>query len=34
MWLLLVPLTVSQRKGYIENRVTNFTKIMIDLDKN
>jgi GR25 family glycosyltransferase involved in LPS biosynthesis len=36
MWLLLVPLTVSQREGYsnIENCVTNFTKIMIDLDKN
>ena len=35
-WLLLVPLTVSQREGYsnIENCVTNFTKIMIDLDKN
>ena len=35
MWLLLVPLTVSQREGYsnIENCVTNFTKIMIDLDK-
>ena len=34
-WLLLVPLTVSQREGYsnIENCVTNFTKIMIDLDK-
>ena len=35
-WLLLIPLTVSQREGYsnIENCVTNFTKIMIDLDKN
>ena len=35
MWLLLVPLTVSQREGYsnIENCVTNFTKIMVDLDK-
>jgi hypothetical protein len=34
-WLLLVPLTVSQREGYsnIENCVTNFTKIMVDLDK-
>ena len=35
MWLLLVPLTVSQREGYsnIENCVTNFTKAMTDLDK-
>ena len=34
-WLLLVPLTVSQREGYsnIENCVTNFTKMMVDLDK-
>ena len=34
-WLLIVPLTVSQKEGYsnIENCITNFTKAMTDLDK-
>jgi len=34
-WLLVTPLTVIQREDYsdIEKRVTNFTRAMIDLDK-
>ena len=34
-WLLLIPLTVSQREDYsnIEKRVTNYTKMMTNLDK-
>ena len=34
-WLLVTPLTVVQREDYsdIEKRVTNFTKAMVDLDK-
>ena len=34
-WLLVTPLTVVQREDYsdIEKRVTNFTRAMIDLDK-
>ena len=34
-WLLLVPLTVSQKEDYsdIEKRVTNYTRVMTDLDK-
>ena len=34
-WLLLVPLTVVQKEDYsdIEKRVTNYTKVMTNLDK-
>jgi glycosyl transferase family 25 len=34
-WLLLVPLTVTQREDYsdIENRATNYSYLMLDLDK-
>jgi hypothetical protein len=34
-WYLIVPLTVTQLDGYsdIEKRITNYTRVMIDLDK-
>lgn len=34
-WFLVTPLTVTQKEGYsdIEKRPTNYTKVMIDLDK-
>ena len=34
-WYLITPLTVTQRQDYsdIEKRPTNYTKAMIDLDK-
>jgi glycosyl transferase family 25 len=34
-WFLIIPLTVTQREDYsdIEKRPTNYTKAMIDLDK-
>jgi glycosyl transferase family 25 len=34
-WFLIIPLTVTQRQDYsdIEKRPTNYTKAMIDLDK-
>ena len=34
-WFLIVPLTVTQREDYsdIEKRRTNYTNVMIDLDK-
>ena len=34
-WFLITPLTVTQREDYsdIEQRVTNYTKVMTDLDK-
>jgi len=34
-WFLITPLTVTQQEGYsdIEKKVTNYTKVMIDLDK-
>jgi len=34
-WLLLTPLTVSQRPDYsdIEKRITNYNRVMLDLDK-
>lgn len=34
-WFLITPLSVTQRAGYsdIEKRSTDFTKIMVDLDK-
>ena len=34
-WFLIIPLTVTQREDYsdIEKRPTNYTNIMIDLDK-
>lgn len=34
-WFLITPLSVTQRAGYsdIEKRPTDFTKIMVDLDK-
>ena len=34
-WLLVTPLTVTQREDYsdIEKRPTNYTRAMIDLDK-
>jgi glycosyl transferase family 25 len=34
-WFLITPLTVTQKEGYsdIEKRPTNYTKVMIDLDK-
>ena len=36
LWFLIVPLTVVQRADYsdIERRITNYTHIMTDLDKN
>jgi GR25 family glycosyltransferase involved in LPS biosynthesis len=35
-WFLIVPLTVVQRADYsdIERRITNYTRVMTDLDKN
>jgi GR25 family glycosyltransferase involved in LPS biosynthesis len=35
LWYLIIPLTVIQREDYsdIEKRPTNYTKVMIDLDK-
>ena len=35
LWYLIIPLTVVQREDYsdIEKKPTNYTKIMIDLDK-
>ena len=34
-WYLIIPLTVIQKPGYsdIENRITNYSKIMMDLNK-
>ena len=34
-WFLITPLTVTQKEGYsdIEKRITNYTPVMIDLDK-
>jgi hypothetical protein len=34
-WLLITPLTVTQREDYsdIEKKHTNYTRLMIDLDK-
>lgn len=34
-WYLITPLTVTQQEGYsdIEKKVTNYTSVMIDLDK-
>jgi hypothetical protein len=34
-WVLITPLTVTQRESYsdIENRVTSYTSAMIDIDK-
>ena len=34
-WFLIIPLTVTQREDYsdIEKRATNYTPVMIDLDK-
>ena len=34
-WYLIIPLTVTQREDYsdIEKRPTNYTRVMIDLDK-
>jgi glycosyl transferase family 25 len=34
-WLLLIPLTISQRADYsdIEKRITNYNRVMLDLDK-
>ena len=34
-WFLITPLTVTQKEGYsdIEKRITNYTHVMIDLDK-
>jgi GR25 family glycosyltransferase involved in LPS biosynthesis len=34
-WYLITPLTVTQLDGYsdIEKRITNYTRVMIDLDK-
>ena len=34
-WLLLIPLTVTQRPDYsnIEKRVINYNRVMLDLDK-
>ena len=34
-WYLITPLTVTQQEGYsdIEKKVTNYTNVMIDLDK-
>lgn len=34
-WFLITPLTVTQQEGYsdIEKKITNYTKVMIDLDK-
>lgn len=35
LWYLIIPLTVTQREDYsdIEKRPTNYTRVMIDLDK-
>ena len=35
LWYLIVPLTVTQREDYsdIEKKETNYTRVMIDLDK-
>jgi hypothetical protein len=35
LWFLITPLSVVQREDYsdIEKRRTNYTKIMVDLDK-
>lgn len=35
LWFLIVPLTVIQREDYsdIEKRATNYSKVMVDLDK-
>lgn len=34
-WYLIIPLTVSQKEGYsdIENKLTNYTSLLTDLDK-
>jgi hypothetical protein len=34
-WYLIIPLTVTQREDYsdIEKRPTNYTPVMLDLDK-
>jgi glycosyl transferase family 25 len=34
-WFLIIPLTISQREDYsdIEKRVTNYSNVMLDLDK-
>jgi GR25 family glycosyltransferase involved in LPS biosynthesis len=34
-WYLIVPLTVTQREDYsdIEKRITNYSRVMLDLDK-
>lgn len=34
-WYLIIPLTVSQKEGYsdIEHKLTNYTSLLIDLDK-
>jgi hypothetical protein len=34
-WYLITPLTVTQREDYsdIEERNTNYTRLMVDLDK-
>jgi len=34
-WFLLTPLTVTQREDYsnIEHRITNYNRVMLDLDK-
>ena len=35
VWLLLIPLTITQREGYsdIEEKITNYTDKMLDLNK-
>ena len=35
LWYLLIPLTVTQRADYsdIEKRITNYNRVMLDLDK-
>ena len=34
-WYLIIPLTVTQREDYsdIEKRPTNYSRVMLDLDK-
>ena len=34
-WYLIIPLTVTQREDYsdIEKRMTNYSRVMLDLDK-
>jgi len=34
-WFLIIPLTITQRQDYsdIENKITNYTNLMLDLDK-